>query len=423
MKTNWKKNFFTLFVGQQLSFFTSMIAQYALIWYLTDRSKSPTLLAMYMLIAFIPGIIVAPLVGPLIDRLNKKILLLSGDWIVALAAIIIAIYGRGGPLPFWLLGVAMFIRSLAGAIQTPTAQSIIPTLVPEAFVPKISGLNGAFNSASLVVTPVIGAFLYGLFPISQIMFFDVAGAIIATITVLMTRIPSFDHIDKPNSYLHELVAGFKLVRHHQGIFHFLLITTLVGMFSWPAFSLYPLITTSYFHGSISDASIVEVFWFIGSLLGGLLIGLFATTKRRLTIGVMWYFLAGLSFTIMGFLPDNRQGLWLFIALQLPGGVGYMAANGLFMSIIQQAFPASQTGRVMGIAQALTSLASPIGLIFAAPLAESLGIPPLLVLAGSSIFIGNIVSLLLPDVKSLDHMVIMTDATDEDLIRTDDKTLT
>ena len=409
MKTNWKKNFFTLFVGQQLSFFTSMIAQYALLWYITDRSKSPTFLAMYTLIAFIPGIIVAPLVGPLIDRLNKKILLLSGDWIVALAAIILAIYGRGGPLPFWLLGVAMFIRSLAGAIQTPTAQSIIPTLVPEDFVPKISGLNGAFNSASLVVTPVIGAFLYGFLPISQIMLVDVVGAIIATFTVLMTRIPSFDHLDNPNSYLHELVEGFKLVRHHQGIFHFLIITTLIGMFSWPAFSLFPLITTSYFHGSISDASIVEVFWFLGSLLGGLLISLFATTKRRLTIAVMWYFLAGLAFTSMGFLPDNRHGLWLFIALQLPGGIGYMAANGLFTSIIQQAFPASQTGRVMGITQAMTSLASPIGLIFAAPLAESLGIPPLLILAGGSIFIGSIVCLLLPDVKKLDHLVIMTDA--------------
>ena len=391
-----------------------MIAQYALIWYLTDRSKSPTLLAMYMLIAFIPGIIIGPLVGPLIDRMNKKILLLSGDWIVALAAIILAIYGQGGPLPFWLLGVAMFIRSFAGAIQTPTAQSIIPTLVPETFVPKISGLNGAFNSASMIITPAIGAFFYGLLPISQIMLVDVAGAIIATITVLMTQIPSFEQLDNPNSYFHELVAGFKLVRHHKGIFNFLIITTLIGMFAWPAFSLYPLITTTYFHGTISDASIVEVFWSIGSLLGGLLIGLFATTKRRLTIGVMWYFLAGLSFTIMGFLPDNRQGLWLFIALQLPGGVGYMAANGLFMSIIQQAFPASQTGRIMGITQAMTSLASPIGMIFAAPLAESIGIPPLLIIAGGSIFIGSIVSLLIPDVKSLDHMVIMTDATAKDI---------
>ncbi len=54
----------------------------------------------------------------------------------------------------------------------------------------------------------------------------------------------------------------------------------------------------------------------------------------------------------------------------------------------------------------------IGLIFAAPLAETIGIPPLLIIAGVSIFIGNIVSMLLPEVKALDHMVIMTDAADD-----------
>lgn len=132
---------------------------------------------------------------------------------------------------------------------------------------------------------------------------------------------------------------------------------------------------------------------------------------------MWYYLAGIAFTLMGFLPDNRHGLWLFIALQLPGGIGFMAANGLFMSIVQQAFPAKQTGRIMGIIQAMVSMASPIGLIFAAPLAETIGIPPLLIIAGVSIFIGNIASMLLPEVRELDHMVVMTDATD-DIINND-----
>lgn len=67
---------------------------------------------------------------------------------------------------------------------------------------------------------------------------------------------------------------------------------------------------------------------------------------------------------------------------------------------------------MGITQAMVSMASPIGLIFAAPLAETIGIPPLLIIAGVSIFIGNIASMLLPEVRELDHMVVMTDATDD-----------
>ncbi|MDR1605811.1 MAG: MFS transporter [Streptococcaceae bacterium] len=406
--THWKRNFFTLFIGQQLSFFTSMLVQYSLTWYLADVTKSPTLFALYTLIAFIPGIFAAPLMGPLIDRVNKKILLITGDWIVAGAAIVIAVYGHGGaPIPFWLLGVGMFVRSLAGAIQTPTNQSIIPTLVPEAFVPKVSGLNGAFNSASMIFAPALSAFLYNIMSLSTIMLVDVAGAVIGTLAVLMTTIESFDHLDNPTSYLKELVEGFRLVKNHKGIFQFLIITTLVTTLSMPAFSLYPLITTTFFHGTISDASIVEVFWSIGSLLGGVLIGILGTTKKRLTLGVSWYFLASLAFSAMGFLPDTRFGLWLFILLQLPAGVGYMAANGLFMSILQQAFPATQMGRVMGIVQAFTSIASPIGLIFAAPTAELIGIPPLLIIAGASIFIGNLTSLLLPAVKQLDDLVIMT----------------
>ncbi|GFH42989.1 MFS transporter [Lactococcus hodotermopsidis] len=384
-----------------------MIAQYALMWYLTDVTKSPALLALYSIIGFVPGIIAAPLVGPLVDRINKKILLIVGDWIVAIAAIVLAISGNGGALPFGLLGIAVFIRSLAGAIQDPTTQSIIPTLVPEHIVPKVGGLNGAFSSASMVITPAIAAFLYNVMPISQIMLVDVVGAIIGTIAVLLTKIQSFDHIVKESAYLSELTEGFGLVKNHKGIFHFLIIKTLVLMFSMPAFSLYPLITTSYFHGSISDASIVEVFWSIGSLLGGILIGILGTTKKRLTTGVIWYMISAIGFVSMGFLPDTHLGLLLFIGLQLPAGIGYMAANGLFTSIIQQAFPAHQTGRVMGIAQALSSLASPIGLIFAAPAAETIGLPLLLIIAGSSIFVGNIVSMLLPDVKLLDHMSVMT----------------
>ncbi|WP_083318281.1 MFS transporter [Floricoccus tropicus] len=155
---SWKRNFYILFTGQQLSTFTSMIVQYSLIWYLTDKSKSPTILAISTIMAFLPGIFISPFIGPLIDKINKKILLIASDWIVAFSAIILALIGQGGNLPFWMICLALFIRSLAGTVQTPTTQSIIPTLVPEDFVPKVGGLNGAFNSASMLVTPAIGAF-------------------------------------------------------------------------------------------------------------------------------------------------------------------------------------------------------------------------------------------------------------------------
>lgn len=406
---SWKRNFYILFTGQQLSTFTSMIVQYALIWYLTDKSKSPTILAISTIMAFLPGIFISPFIGPLIDRINKKILLIASDWIVAFSAIILALIGQGGNLPFWMICLALFIRSLAGTVQTPTTQSIIPTLVPEDFVPKVGGLNGAFSSASMLVTPAIGAFFYGIMPISQIMLIDVLGAIFGTIAVLMIKIVSFQEENKNESYIKELVEGFNLVRSNKSIFQFTIIITLIMMFSMPGFSLYPLITTEHFKGTISDASYIEVAWAAGSLIGGAIIGLVGNTKKRLTKGVLWFTLAGISFIIMGLLPGDKNNLWYFLALQVPAGIGYMAANGLFISIVQQAYPAEQTGRVMSISMSLTSLASPIGLIFAGPAAEKIGIPALLIISGASILLGNIFCLKLPKVKQLDYMEIKTNA--------------
>lgn len=137
------------------------------------------------------------------------------------------------------------------------------------------------------------------------------------------------------------------------------------MFAWPAFSLYPLITTTYFHGSISDASIVLKRLVHRFPSGGLSLAFLP----RLNADWQLVSCGGLSgrsrFTLMGFLPDNRYGLWLFIAFTtLVGGCRFHGRNGSFMSIVQQAFPAKQTGRIMGIAQAMTSMASPIVLIFA-----------------------------------------------------------
>ena len=407
--TVWKKNFYTLFFGQQISTFTSMIVQYAFIWYLTDKSKSPTILAFSMIMAFLPGIFLGPFVGPLIDRINKKILLISSDWIVAFTALILAVISKNGNISFWMISLSLFIRSLAGTIQNPTTQSIIPTLVPEDFVPKVGGLNGAFNSASMLVTPAIGAFFYGIMPIGDIMLIDVLGAIAGTLTVLMTKIVNFSSVNSNEAYLTEFRQGFKLIRENKGIFQFLLIFSIVMMLSMPGFSLYPLITTQFFGGTIKEASYVEVTYALGSLIGGLLISFIGSTKNRLTKGVIWFSLSGIFLAATAFLPPDKTGLFIFILMQIPIGVGYMAATGLFMSIIQQAYPAEKIGRVMAISMSMISLASPLGLSFAGPLAEKIGIPPLLMISGLSILLGNVIYMKLKAVRNLDHMEIMTNS--------------
>lgn len=72
MQKYWKKNINLFLMGQFLSGITSMVVQYAIIWYLTQETGSATILSFATLLGMLPMVLLSPFVGPLIDRWDKK---------------------------------------------------------------------------------------------------------------------------------------------------------------------------------------------------------------------------------------------------------------------------------------------------------------------------------------------------------------
>ena len=89
--TNWKRNYLFFLSGQFLSGITSMVVQYAIIWYLTRETGSATILSFATLLGMIPMVLLSPFVGPLVDRWDKKALLIVTDIIVAIFALILCV--------------------------------------------------------------------------------------------------------------------------------------------------------------------------------------------------------------------------------------------------------------------------------------------------------------------------------------------
>ena len=77
MISHWKRKFVVLWVGQACSIFTSMLSQYALIWYLTDRTGSPAVLSMAMLCGMLPQGVLSLFPGSFADRLIIRSSMLS----------------------------------------------------------------------------------------------------------------------------------------------------------------------------------------------------------------------------------------------------------------------------------------------------------------------------------------------------------
>lgn len=98
-----------------------MVVQYAIIWYLTRETGSATILSFATLLGMIPMVLLSPFVEPLVDRWDKKALLIVTDIIVAIFALILAVVGTiSESFPILLVFVSLFMRSVAQTFQMPT---------------------------------------------------------------------------------------------------------------------------------------------------------------------------------------------------------------------------------------------------------------------------------------------------------------
>ena len=79
MIPHWKQKFAVLWVGQALSILTSMLSQYALIWYLTDLTGSSTVLSLATMAALLPQGILSLFTGAFADRFDRRTIMIAAD--------------------------------------------------------------------------------------------------------------------------------------------------------------------------------------------------------------------------------------------------------------------------------------------------------------------------------------------------------
>jgi DHA3 family macrolide efflux protein-like MFS transporter len=391
-----------MWTGQFLSGITSQIVQYALLWYLTVETKSATMISLATIIGFLPGIFISPFVGPIIDRHNKKWLMIGTDMLTALAALVLAVIGFvGHSFPLWMVFLAMFVRSLAQTFQYPTLQSITPTLVPMDMLTKISGQIGAFQSVQMIIAPAVAGVLFGAFNINYVILLDVIGAIFGSATMLITKLPERRQQDGPIHFWQDMAAGWALLRRDRGIFQLTLIGAVFTLIFMPAGAVYPLMTTQYFRGTVPMASIVEVVFSVGMMLGGIWIGWRGAGKNRIYALFGSILSVAISGIFSGILSRDFTGFVLFNILNFFFGLGVPFFNAPFMAMIQERFAPEMLGRIIGLTSMLMNLAGPVGLVAAGPIADRFGVNMLFIIMGVGSLLVGASMLLLPAVRHID----------------------
>lgn len=405
--TSWRRNINLFLASQFLTGITSMVVQYSIIWYLTQKTNSATVLSVATLLGMLPMVFLSPFIGGFVDRLNKKMLLIVPDVVAAIAAVVLSVVGTAaGTFPLWLVFVSLLVRSIAQTFQMPTIQSIIPAMVPREEITKVNGQLGMVQSANYIVAPALGAFLYTLIPINFLLLADVLGALVGVGMLMFIWIPEAgsqglsvtgarqtrsESVNpmSPDSSVHVLddaKFGLRKLRENKGIWYVTLIGTLFTLLFMPAVSMYPLMTMSYFHGTVFQAGVVEVVYSVGMLFAGAMIGVFGNWRNRMPLILFSFFGVGIVYGVSGLLTGDFRGFVIFAILNTIGGFVSAFFNILYMAVIQESYPPEELGRVMSVMNSFMNAAGPVGLIFAGPLADAIGVEKLFLIAG----IGGIV---------------------------------
>lgn len=399
--TKWKQKFYTILTGQAISLITSAILQMAILFYLIETTRSAAVLSAASLVGFLPYALFGPAIGVLVDRWNRKFVMIGADSIIALSGILLTIVAIYMELPIWLIMVVLFIRSIGTAFHSPALSAATPLLVPEDQLTKCAGYSQSIQSISYIVSPAIAAFLYSIWDMNAIIAIDVLGAIFACITVAMVTIPELNRekMNQNGNFIGEMKEGFHVLKENKGLFALLLVGTLYMLVYMPINALYSLMSMDYFNGKPIHASVVEIAYASGMLIGGVLLGKLGEYNKRILLMFGSILLMGISLTISGLLPAN--GYIIFVVCCLAMGFSVPFYSGVQTVLFQIKIKPEYLGRVFSLTGSIMSVAMPVGLILSGAFADKIGVNYWFFMSGILIIGIACLCLIIPAIRQLD----------------------
>jgi DHA3 family macrolide efflux protein-like MFS transporter len=404
MKTfnrNWAVRFIPLWVGQALSLLGSQLVQFAIIWYLTQKTNSATTLAIASMMGLLPQVLLSPFIGTWVDRGNRRLILITADATVALATLVLALLFALGLIQVWQIYLALFVRAVAGGFHQSAFGASIVLLVPEEQLARVQGFNQALYGALNIISAPLGAFLLSVVPMQGILGIDVGTALLAVSILLFIQIPQPEsHPPIPGTFWQDFAAGFRYIITWRGLVILLGLVMVINFFFTASEALTPLLITKHFRGDAGQLGWWLSSFAVGTVLGGLILGAWGGFKRKIVTAQLGLILTGLSATVVGIVPPDL--FWAGLAANTAMGLFLPIINGSFGATLQAAIAPEMQGRVFAFILSAAMLVSPIALLIAGPFADAFGIQPWFLIAGISCTLMGLLGFLSSDVMTMEN---------------------
>ena len=403
-RPHWKKKFFTIWTGQSASLFGSALVQFALVWWITLETGSATMLAIAFMAALVPQVAIGPLAGAVVDRSNRKVIMVTADASIAIATAVLAILFWFEVVEMWHILLLLLVRSLGGAFHWPAFMASASLMVPKEHLARINGLNQAVFGLANIGGPAVGAVLLVMLPMQGILAVDILTAIFAILTLLAVAIPnpSLDESAGRHSVMRDIKDGFRFVRGWPGALALIGVAAVLNFLFTPTDALLPILTLDHFGGGAEEFAALQVSIGLGMIVGGVALGVWGGFKRRMMTVCFGLATTGLATLAIGLAPSG----WYLAALVAIFATGAFVSvvNGALTAVMQAVIPAEMQGRVFSLISSSVLAMTPLGLVIGGPTADWLGPQVWYVFAGVTSAVLGLAMLFVPTVMNIENGV-------------------
>jgi MFS family permease len=370
---NGLQTFTVIWFGQLVSLLGTAMTRFALLIWAYQQTGEATTLALLGFFAFIPYILISPFAGVVVDRINRRWVMILTDLGAGLMTGAMLLLYFTGSLQIWHLYLAQAVAGAFEAFQIPAYTAAITVLVPKGQYARANGLRSLADSVSQVFAPFVAGSLLAFVDIHGVMLIDVVTFIVAVGTLFLVRIPNplitSSEPAKGGSLWRDMGFGFRYIYQRPGLLGLLLIFVGMNLFATLTyFSILPALILARSGNNELALATVQSALGIGGVVGGLLISIWGGPKQRIHSILAG---AGASFLLGDFLfaVGHNVPVWIIAA--------FLAA--IFIPLIVSANRAIwQTkvapgvqGRVFSVQGMLQQATMPLGYLLAGPLADHL----------------------------------------------------
>ena len=403
-QSNWKPRFFTIWSGQALSLVGSALVQFALVWWLTIKTGSATTLATASLAALLPQIVLGPFVGALVDRWNRRIIMIVADSSIAVATALLMVLFAMDRVAVWHIYLLMFVRSLGGAFHFPAMAASTSLMVPGQHLARVAGMNQTLQGTVNIFAPPLGALLLELMPTQNVLAIDIGTALAAVLPLLFIAIPQpvrrTEGAGKKPSYWQDLREGFRYVVRWPGLLGIILLAMMLNFLLSPVSALTPLVVTDVFHKGAAELGWLRAVFGAGTIIAGVILSAWGGFRRRIVTSLGGVIGVGLGVVLFGLAPADRFFL-LLIASFLQGSA-VVFANGPLQAIFQSSIAPDVQGRVFSLIGAGAAAMMPLSLLIAGPVADWLGVRFWYTLGGAICILVTVAASFVPAIMNIEQ---------------------